>query len=1032
MFINELNKTQLPYISTFNSVKDNHTKSVCNIFEKLKSTYQTNSILNADKLKAETFSSGIFSDDNDYTINVVRDKNLIKRWCGVLVYDFDFDKELKKEYLIGKNKKLVNDIDTIVKSIYDFFVKIEINVKVSGSGCGIHAFLVIDNNHLSNEDTLKYMGIVFDYYQNIFENLIQSEVARKKLSHIPFGVDIRFRQPSQMVALSKSKYFKVDYDRVFTQHDLNDIINNVEENSANNISDTINFNLNGTSGFGSHNIIYDEVNLTEIKKIFSNLLPSITTKIGDYTKRITVANTLVYLGFDKSIIHFLIKYDNTSYNEWNGYFNTAQNYIKRNRFNEEMIKIAFYYIKKASVSNINFIKKKYVYEGFHTDTSFSVNKYLTESDNVYKALRQYIIDNDKVLLQAPTGSGKSKFAVKLANELFQNDSNKFIVITADTIALAKQISSSYELKLICGDTIKILGKPKNCGVYVSTYDGLKHFHKIDFLIVDEAHQLVNAISYRKDAINVLNEWINKTKTLAITATPKYLFPLMGNFKFIEISVSDKIKNKYLIYRKEKSSIEKKVLDIIINNPLDGSKAFVYINSKDKLMKIKSYLNKNHPEYRVVIINSLTKEEKGNFNTSLDYICLASIQDNSLVPDNVDIILATSILQNGINILNENISYVITNELEETNLIQFVARFRKGVKDNIFLLADTLDDNIINPLGYTEYIYRTKALSSNCYDFNKNQTHKSDVEFSLYNKKEKALVLNYDTNSYEINPFRIAFDIWERNRFIYRKNPNLLLDAIQDNVLNIEMSDTNVKSISQYYTTNTLNLSSFKNIEMKIKMEKDKNRNWYFEDRNFVIVNECIGNKNNTNNNFYNDYKDNINDTGVKFLNGRLEKLNNGLKQLNYTLPELDLKALVKDTKKEAWVIMTGTVFNYVLKESENNIRKGKLILKKINTVDEILFNFLWDIKESFELDKKYTWEDIKSIISILIFSKKNYEKYFYKEFKSDNFLKGCLDCVFSVDKRRIMKDKNRQNYYTFNEFVLDNRFKDVYQSIVRY
>jgi len=1058
-----LKQSNIPYISIFDSVKAYYSIDIQPFHKYLKDTYTTNNTLSNTKHTALLFTQGIYVDSGNTCKVVRRDKQFIERWNGILVYDFDLKKEQKEAYKAGTDGQLNKDVNKAIDLIFKHFKGLDLNVKTSSSNAGIHAFIVFDNNHLSDEKTKEIHEPLFNHYSNIFQTQVDNILIENNLNHLIIKVDERFKSLAQMVALGKAAKYYVDSENIFSQNYLDNVLKtiirpvNITTHTVNTTytgGNSTSYYVNGTNGF--LNKTYTPTEINELRTVFTDLIQNINGFVSGYNNRVAVINALIILGFDKSILDPLRKYDKNNHNEYEGYYNTAKSNHNRNGLDSSYIQTAFFKLKSISDSKLGYDFTGSYVKDFTANTSglnliqtnttantsgnvLVVNQYL---DEVYSDIKGFVRNNKHTLLKAPTGSGKSYIAVKLLKELNKKKPNAFLVLACDTIPLAKQIATQNGFNLLCGETNKNYTYPLKPGIYISTYDSIKKLDKIDFLIVDETHQLINASDYRDTAISYLYEVMKNTRTLAITATPQYLYPLLDLFKTLDVEVLTHIKNTYKVVDTTGSDTYKGILNLILNNPLRaGNKAVVYINKKSDLDLIKEYLYRFNPALNVVIIDKRTKDNKTNkglgsgncgldigtnenVNTNtidLDLDCYNSILVDSLIPDSVDIVLTTCLLQNGINILNDNIQYVITAETEETSVIQFVARFRKGVKDKVFLIK-TIVDKLVKDLTFKDYKdYRKKvyAYTKLCERFNKWQETKSDINRQILKDRLIGIVLCENTNTWKVNTLQVANTIFEENRMLSMAKPFFF-----------ETTGTN--GTNSLIQINSVCNSTLNKIEGINKSKRDLIKEWYFTDDNFIktyiaIRDRAKKDKSETDKLFYNDNKDKINSINITYLNDRYKALYKTFNELNYSISNETFKELLKETKS-VWVYSCSIIFNYILEWELKNKDNSKAIAETISITKTPKLNLLYDLKSKFQLNKYYTFEEVKAIYES-VFTQTKFIGFKGLLGNSDNFILSCLECLFTIKKKRIKVDENRVRLFEFKPFQLDNRFKGIFDKL---
>src|SRR5690606_20341001 len=103
------------------------------------------------------------------------------------------------------------------------------------------------------------------------------------------------------------------------------------------------------------------------------------------------------------------------------------------------------------------------------------------------------------------------------------------------------------------------------------------------------------------------------------------------------------------------------------------------------------------------------------------------------------------------------------------------------------------------------------------------------------------------------------------------------------------------------------------IEEYYKSERVNNKDWYFQDENFLKVRELKFKKDKARkrDNFYTENTIKVNDISIRFYNSRLNKLIDMFKSLNYIVGKETLKDLLKDNKLSINEIYFSVIFNYI-------------------------------------------------------------------------------------------------------------------------
>ncbi len=311
----------------------------------------------------------------------------------------------------------------------------------------------------------------------------------------------------------------------------------------------------------------------------------------------------------------------------------------------------------------------------------SIKRKLSDDTSALKALANLMANTSRLVLRAPTGCGKTYTVLRhIAQEHFKN-TRGLTVFTVPTIALAEQIKQEYrDLKpiVITGSESDLhrlydTTKPLDTCLIVSVFDSAVRLLDIinepnTLLVVDEVHKMVQEYDFRTPAMRTMLRLVKQApRTLCLSATPELLFheaPM--NFTYCDIAVEEQRPLRFTMqdYDKRDKAITGTILQALKNNSADT--IMVHINSKSLLKRTQSLLIKHGvPEREIDIITGDT------YATSPEY---QHITETSRFTRRV--ILTTSVLDCGVNILNEGRALVImADEKNEDTIIQIANRFR---------------------------------------------------------------------------------------------------------------------------------------------------------------------------------------------------------------------------------------------------------------------------------------------------------------------------------------------------------------------
>ena len=293
-------------------------------------------------------------------------------------------------------------------------------------------------------------------------------------------------------------------------------------------------------------------------------------------------------------------------------------------------------------------------------------------------------------------------------------------------------------------------------MFAATYDSLEKLIKIlqkifepmsideilgnYILIVDEYHDFVTQNNFRYKAFETIKKYESKfKKVIYMTGTPELVFKFKENNKtYIFKRDSAKINYNIIMTKKIKESL----ISIIPKNTSDGKIDVILLDNKKEANAIKKALEKILPNKRIAVISSENKEEE----------IIQNIVKKELIPNDIDILLTTSVINDGVNISNKNINNVyLCREYNVLKKMQFIARFREGFH-SVFDIGNyhTKNENI-NIESEFKTLHTAACIitdilndNSNEFDFEIKHSLLNSIGNEMISKVERNYVPNEET------------------------------------------------------------------------------------------------------------------------------------------------------------------------------------------------------------------------------------------------------------------------------------------------
>jgi len=279
---------------------------------------------------------------------------------------------------------------------------------------------------------------------------------------------------------------------------------------------------------------------------------------------------------------------------------------------------------------------------------------------------ELINTKERVLIASPTGSGKST-AFIVGCKTLETANNHVYIFSAPYVKLVEQLTNKHDVQAVYGANDKKLYqniyhyvKNQNKRVFVCTYDMtpvlvqfLRKVISTDLsftLIVDEYHKTVTdyAKVYRREAIRNLEEVSKQARTfIALSGTTDDIDK--NDFdKVIDVDNGQKASpiTDFAIYTYENQKNGIPELTEVIKASSKHRKVLAFIETKEQIQLIAKALRKQG-----IKTATLTADDKRN-------AMFKNISENESIGHEVQVILSTSVIADGVNILNDSARFEV--------------------------------------------------------------------------------------------------------------------------------------------------------------------------------------------------------------------------------------------------------------------------------------------------------------------------------------------------------------------------------------
>lgn len=330
--------------------------------------------------------------------------------------------------------------------------------------------------------------------------------------------------------------------------------------------------------------------------------------------------------------------------------------------------------------------------------------------------RQYVSDALKdefqnwtadrsVFLAAPTGAGKNRF-IETVLIPFCRRNGKRILLLSNRVALGRQekrrLATIFGMEKVLVDyTDTGLDKVTEFGnlevisfqqleCWINHRDSrlgkLKQTH-FDYVVIDEAHYFLTDCNFnsRTDiSLDFIGKQFQNSVRIYMTATPFEIFPVLKKSDMIRLI--DENENAYFTYRNwllyefqaDYSWIHpyafESLEDLVDIVERKNEKWLIFVDSIDKGSELKTLLKGD-----TSFITSQSKNEGNESNSEFMQIVKEEKCDRQ-------IIITTSVLENGVNIKDRNIKNVAIFSNDKIQFLQMLGRVRRysGASINLYI------------------------------------------------------------------------------------------------------------------------------------------------------------------------------------------------------------------------------------------------------------------------------------------------------------------------------------------------------------
>ena len=229
------------------------------------------------------------------------------------------------------------------------------------------------------------------------------------------------------------------------------------------------------------------------------------------------------------------------------------------------------------------------------------------------------------LLVAPTGSGKTYIIIQFAKD----NPHLKLALLCPTQSLVKNIGEDYK-DVSCGFGSEFLDRNRFSDFIVTTYDSIETLENMDYIFIDEGHQIASDGSYRKVIAKILE---SDFKKVFISATPEIIEDYIPKTEESKLEFRMHRPQQEIKIFSGKYNIKGIISDIINNTKGLNKTILIRLNNKDTINNLKMGKISN---VDVVLCTSIY-DAGLSFKVDRDIQAYAVSQDTRKMPNPIDMV-----------------------------------------------------------------------------------------------------------------------------------------------------------------------------------------------------------------------------------------------------------------------------------------------------------------------------------------------------------------------------------------------------------
>lgn len=399
-------------------------------------------------------------------------------------------------------------------------------------------------------------------------------------------------------------------------------------------------------------------------------------------------------------------------------------------------------------------------------------KYISDVLDIDKLIEEY---GNKIMLIAGVGSGKSTWVKDVLTQ-----KGNVLFITSRRAKVDEDIAHSCFTSFVReqdGQRENLITNAKLGYILINAHADMQmtvdnFLNCYEYIVVDEIHSMASDSTFARSSFDVLTfiEYAAEQghKVIVMTGTPE---PVQSYFRNNGWHIEDyrKICN-YVKPEAIKYIYKEKRVDVIKEALEENKKVIYFVNNTATITEtIREVLDKRIGEIEKIAVivsdekrkdmDAALKEKFPGYNEEINDQVYTSLIQNQVLPEECEILISTSRLKEGVDILNENACVICDNHIL-SNLIQFFGRVRVG-GGTVYIIEDAQQHEIKHDKLLYEYAKQQEITAANkfvdTYIKEQEDVFEYDPTFSLIRFVEQNPYIRYNFIKKKFQLFEIKYN-----------------------------------------------------------------------------------------------------------------------------------------------------------------------------------------------------------------------------------------------------------------------------------